>query len=131
MIEKIKKSNPPSWMKNFTTFTGIGLFYAILQIILLWALVDMQKFNTLLTTILVAFTVYITKFYTYVYVKLIKNEFMHYNAVNLALLILSILFIWFLVDFLGFWASYSSAIVATLFFVLRFFVLSKTELIKN
>ena len=131
MIGKLKKSKHFSVTKNFTTFSGIGLFYAVLQIMLLWVLVDIQEYNTLLTTILVAFTVYITKFYTYVYVKLIKNKFLHYNTVNLTLLILNIFLIWFLVDFLGFLASISSAIVAALFFVLRFVVLSKTKLIEN
>lgn len=131
IIKRIKKTKYYSISKNFSIFTIIGVIYALLQIFLLWLLIDTLRYNTLLTTAIVASTIYITKFYTYVGIGLMHNKFMKYNVTNLLLLFLSILAIWVLVDFLGFYASISSAITALIFFVLRFAALHKAELIKK
>jgi len=74
---------------------------------------------------------YISKFYVYVFADLMHNRFVRYNIVNLFVLFLNVVVIWLLVDFLGFYASVSSAIVTFVFFVLRFVVLSKFGLIKD
>ena len=120
-----------SLVKSFSAFTGIGIMYAVLQIVLLWLFVDILTFETLITTAVVATLLYVIKFYTYVFVKLMKNKFMHYNATNFIMLVLNILFVWILVDFLGMLASVSSALVSIIFFILRFVILRKVGIIHH
>jgi len=110
-------------------FSIIGIFYAVLQIALLWWLIDILNYPTFIVTAIVVSLIYITKFYTYVWIKLMKKKFWYYNMVNVFLFVLNIVLIWVMVDYLHLLASVSSAIVTISLFISRFFVLKKFKLL--
>jgi hypothetical protein len=103
----------------------------VLQDVLLWVLIDILKFNTLIITTIVTSGIYVAKYYVYVFVGLMKNQFMKYNVINLATMVVSILAIWILVDFFGWYASISTMVLAVIFLVLRFVIFDKAGMVNN
>ncbi|MDP7179733.1 MAG: hypothetical protein QF824_00495 [Candidatus Woesearchaeota archaeon] len=119
------------YIKNFSVFLVIGAVQSVLQVFLLWVLIDILKFNTLIITTIVTIGIYVAKYYVYVFVGLMKNQFMKYNVINLATMVVSILAIWILVDFFGWYASISTMVLAVIFLVLRFVIFDKAGMVNN
>ena len=117
--------------KNFSIFLIIGILTSVAQALLLWLLVDNLKYPVFITTLIVALVVYLAKYYAYVSIGIMENKFIQYNIINLAILLLNVVVIWLMVNFLGFFASVSSVILAVTFFIIRFAMLSNAKLINN
>ena len=110
---------------------GKNLLLFNYQALFLWILIDILNLNTIIFTTIVSVSLYSVKFAVFVWIRLVTNHFLKYNLINLPLVVVRILTIWFLVDILGLWASASVIIVGISFFILRFAFLSKAGMIEN
>lgn len=118
---------------NFGKYTIIGVIITFLDIFLMWLVVDIAKFPTLISAISIVSILHITKFYGYVLIKLIGHNmknFLKYASVNIFSAIINIFGVWILIEMIGFTAALSTSIVVMSLFVGRFVIFRKIGLIK-
>jgi putative flippase GtrA len=125
MIRRLAKKHS----KKFALFLAIGIVKTILTIFLSWILIDMLKFKALAGSTLVVVIVFFITYFLHRLTKVIKPAFVRYTSATFFFNLLTIAFVWVLVDFGGFSGALSSAIVAGTLFILRYVFFSRMGLI--
>ena len=119
------------YYKNFKKYSWVSLTFAFYEVFLLWVFIDKLGKNTLISTILIVGSSTIFKFYFYVYSNMMKNNFLGYMFVLIIFYFINVAGIWFLVEVLGFLASFSSILLAILLFHMRFLAFGKFNLLRE
>ncbi len=119
------------YYNNFKKYSIIGIAFAVYEIFLLWLFIDTLGKSTLVSSILIIGSSTIFKFYIYVYSGMMKKNFLGYIIVLGAFYGTNVVLVWFFVEVLGFWASFSSIFLAIVFFILRFLAYDKLNLLKS
>ncbi|MBS3107215.1 GtrA family protein [Candidatus Woesearchaeota archaeon] len=120
-----------AFLKKFSIFTLIGGIQSLLQILLLWWLIDILHLNTAITTAIVVIVLYLLKYLVYVSINLMHRKFWKYNAVNLGVAGFYVLAMWLLVDILGWKALFASIMMTGIVFLLRFVLLDRWGMFKE
>lgn len=118
-------------IKNFSKFTFVGLVWTLLNIYLMWLVIDIVKIPTLIGSTLVVAFVFVSRFYAYVFIGLIHHKFIKYAATNISFSLANIFLVWLFIDILKIATIISSAIAVYGLFILKFIVFNQTGLIKN
>lgn len=114
---------------NFGKYAAIGIIFSLLEILFLWIFIDLLKKPTFAYTSIIVGALTILKFYSYVFIDMMKNRIARYMLVLGVFYVLDVFFIWMLVK-IGFSAALSSAILSMILFVLRFLAYDKFKLLK-
>lgn len=116
------------YTREFSKYTSVGIAATFTNIFLMWLLIDVFKFNTLLSSSLVVLGIFISKFRAYCKVNLIRNQFVKYTVIQGSMRLLQIAGVWYFIDILKFPTIFSSAFIMALIFVLTFVVFKITRL---
>ena len=114
---------------NFGKYAAIGIIFSLLEVFFLWIFIDLLKKPTFAYTSIIVGALTILKFYSYVFVGMMKNKIARYMLVLGVFYVLDVSFIWLLVK-IGFSAAFSSAILSMVLFVIRFLTYDKVKLLK-
>lgn len=115
--------------KKFTIFFIIGILKSVLGVFLAWLFIDILHIWALLGSALVTTIVFFLTYVAYVITKVIQRDFFKYFYATLFFNLLTIVFIWIFVDFLGFTGLVSSLIVMAGLFILRYLFFNKIGLL--
>jgi len=119
------------YVKNFMKYLVSGLLFVVLNVFLMWLVIDYIKIPTFIGASLVVGFLFILKFYVYIIIKLINKNFVKYTLINIFFSIITIILIWFFVDILNIPTVVSSVIVVFAIFVIKFFAFDITGLMKK
>jgi len=125
IIERIVKKHS----RKFSLFLIIGILKTILTIGLSWLIIDILGIQSLLGSTIVVTTVFFFTYVSYVMAKVIRPRFLRYSSITITFNVITILLIWFFVDFVGFSGAVSSTIVVAILFILRYIFFEKTGVI--
>ncbi len=117
-------------IKNFSKFTLIGAIWSLLNIFLMWLVLDIIGMPTLIGSTLVVSFIFITRFYAYIFIGLIHPKFIRYAAANISFPILNIVIVWLLIDILKIPTLISSVIAVGSLFIAKFIIFNIIGLIK-
>lgn len=129
-IKNFIKKNIEKYSINFQKYTFIGIIFSLLEIFFLWIFIDLLRKPTLAYSIIVIGVLTVLKFYSYVIVGMMKNRIFRYMLVLGIFYVLNVIFVWLLVELIGFSAAFSSAVISMLFFIIRFLTYDKLKLLK-
>ena len=120
MLNKIKGYNHYKTGKNFVKYSVIGGIFTILSIFLMWFFIDIFKFSGLIGSAIPTILLFFGKYYASVFVDLIKPKFIKYSSTAIVFSLLTIFFMWLMVDVFSISAIVSSSAVTITLFVFRF-----------
>lgn len=126
---KQKKTIEDFW--KFALYVFVGIVFVILNIILLWLVIDLLKVPTWFGSSAVTIFLFITKYYSYVAIKLFNKNFIKYAATNVFYSILTIPLVSLSIDFLKIPTLISSSLIVGGMFILRFGTFKKIGLIRE
>ena len=115
---------------QFSKYSLVGIIATILNISLMWLLIDILNFNTKISAAIILLGLFFLKFYIYLVIDLMHNRLDKFFYVNSISIFLNWLFMWIFVDFFGISAVISSSIIVISLFILRFIVFKIIKLIK-
>ena len=115
---------------HFRTYTLVGMVFALLEIFFLWFFIDIMRKPTFIYSSIIVGILTIAKFYAYVFFGMMRNRLAGYILVLLIFYMINVACIWLLVT-IGFSAAFSSAVLALAFFLLRFLIYDKLNLLKR
>jgi len=116
---------------HFSKFTFIGIVATILNIFFVWLFIDILKIKTIIAVTLVVMTIFLSKFYLYVLIRLIKGQFLKYTFIQIVSALLNIILTWFFIDVLLIPTIIAATIVVGGLFIIRFILFKVTRLITD
>jgi len=128
MMDIVKRNS-----KNFSKYLIIGVIWTIVYIYVIGVVIDKMGIPTLLGSTISITIVFIGKFYSYVFIDLMKGgfrNFRRYAYVDFVSIFLNIFLVTFTIDFLGVPTRISATIVVIILFIGRFFVFRMINLIE-
>ena len=105
---------------QFSKFLFVGIIWTIVNIVLLWLLIDVLGLAGWLGSSIVVFSALIGRYYHYVFLKVIKPHFMKFLGTNFVFSLLTVVFMSLFVDFLHIPAKFSSPLVIGGLFIGKF-----------
>jgi hypothetical protein len=131
LIEKIKSHRHYKTGKNFAKYFIVGSIFTLLSIFLMWFFIDIAKFSGLIGSTIATAIIFVGKYYGSVFIGLIKPKFIKYSSTAIVFSLLTIFFMWLMVDILGISAIISSSVVTISLFLLRFLSFYFVGIIKD
>lgn len=125
-MKRIKK-----YAKNFTKYMVVGLIWTLLNVVFMWFFIDVFKFTALTGSTIVVFFLVIGKYFAYVFINLIRKNFLKYISTVIGFSLANIFFMWLAVDIMKFSTVISSAVIVATLFMLRFVMFNLIGLVKE
>jgi len=116
---------------DFGKFLFVGVIWTVLSIFIMWILIDVLGMYGWLGSSIAVVIVLIGRFYTYLLVRLIHNQFIKYISANIGFSIATVGLMSLFVDILKIPAKISSPIIIGGIFILKFVFFKKIKLIKE
>lgn len=120
-------SNPR--LSHFVRFSLAGGIWTVINIGMMWLLIDVQHLPGWLGSIIGMVILYVGRYYTYLLLKVMEPKFWKYVSASGVFSLFIIAAMTVGVDFLGFKALYTSIVLTALSFVLKYLFFKKIDLI--
>lgn len=115
---------------SFIRFSLAGGIWTVINIGMMWLLIDVMKLPGWLGSTIGMVILYIGRYYTYLLLKAMEPKFWRYVSASGVFSLLIIGSMTLAVDVLGFKALYSSIVITGLSFVFKYLFFKKVNLIR-
>ncbi|MCF8257033.1 MAG: hypothetical protein K9J06_05745 [Flavobacteriales bacterium] len=117
------------WNSKFVRFSVAGGIWTVINIAMMWLLIDVWHLSGWLGSIIGVIIVYIGRYYTYLLLNAMEPKFWRYVSASGVFSLFIIGAMTVAVDFLGFKALVASVAVTALSFLLKYLFFKRIRLI--
>ena len=117
--------------KDFIKFFSVGATWTLINIFLLWLIIDIIGMSGWAGSTLVVIIAFFGRYYTYLLIDLINKHFIKYASTNATFSLATIALMSLFVDVFHLPAKISAPVIILGLFILKFLVFKKINLIKK
>ena len=128
-LQNLRKNKYYQKHKNFGKYVFVGAVTSVLNIFLMWLLIDKMDLSTVIGSSIAVVIIFFFKFYSYVLIKMMKSKFITYTLITVAFGIINVAAMWLMVDKLHFTVIVSSTAIVIALFLIRFIAFDKLGLL--
>ena len=117
-------------IKYFSLYVIFGVVWSALNVFFMWLVLDIIRMPTLLGSTLVVFGTFILRYYSGLFIGLLKPSFIKYTITNISFSLANIFLVWFFIEILFIPVVIASAVPVVILFILKYFVFNMLGVIK-